>query len=109
MDSNILGIIDINQLASDLGFSYLDGGFGFWEDSSGRTLRCRNMDKEHLKNSIKFIDKGIAEIKDGSVTNDIIKLLSKDHKLEKDDIETIEKTLIELLSSKKKELETVKI
>ncbi len=98
--------IKAEELAIDLGYSYLEGGYGRWTDGYGTTKQIRDLEKQHLENCINFVDRGIQEIECGDVDIEIIKKLKeKEIYISKEDIEIHKKRMIEILRNKKRELE----
>lgn len=55
--------INIKKLAIELGYSYLEGKYGYWSNAAGKIISYDSMDNDYLKNCINFIDKGIKELK----------------------------------------------
>lgn len=111
MDNNTSKIsnLDIDALASKLGYSYLDAGYGYWEDGGGKIHHYDSMDNNYIRNCKNFIDRGIKEIKEDEIVKDIkrqtanmLNITTED--ITKDDLRYIKKELIELLKSKKEEL-----
>lgn len=105
--------LDINGLASELGYSYLDAECGYWKDGADRIRSYDSMDNNYLKNCINFIDKGIKELKGELVTNDIKNLIGKisnisTKEIKKSDIKYIKKELTNLLKEKKVEIKHYK-
>ncbi|MBQ3512539.1 MAG: hypothetical protein IJA32_01895 [Lachnospiraceae bacterium] len=58
--------INYEKIAIEVGYSYLNGGYGYWEDRAEKLSSYDSMDNDYLKNCINFIDKGIKEIDDGT-------------------------------------------
>lgn len=101
--------MDINyeELAIEVGYSYLNGGYGYWEDGSGKLHSYDSMDNDYLKNCINFVDRGIKEINNGEngINNDIKRHLSKMIKEPSEkDIKYAKKQIIGMLKEKKEEL-----
>ena len=110
MDIKDINIKDINfkKLAIDIGFSYLNGGYGYWENSQSKLHSYDSMDNNYLDNCIKFVDKGINEIKSNEygITNDVKNHLLKmmNEEPSEKDIKYAKKQILEILKEKKKEL-----
>lgn len=99
--------INYEKLAIEVGYSYLNGGYGYWEDGSGKIRSYDSMDNDYLRNCINFVDRGIKEINnsENEINNDIKRHLNKMIKepTEKD-IEYAKKQVVEILKEKKQEL-----
>lgn len=103
--------VNFEKLAIDVGYSYLNGGSGYWEDGGGKVHSFDSMSNDYLDNCIKFVEKGIKEIenKKYGITSDIKKSLSKIYKdPSEDDINHAMKQILKILKSKKKELKEYK-
>ena len=101
--------LNVKKLAIEIGYSYLEGKYGYWSDSAGKIFSYDSMDNEYLKNCINFTDKGIKNLKGNSVDSDIKKQVSKMLNISKEsitekDIKCIKKDIINLLKEKKSEL-----
>ena len=99
--------IDYEKLAIDIGYSYLNGGIGYWEDGAGKLHSYDSMDNDYLKNCLNFVDRGIKEITNDEVgiSKDIKKHLSKIiENVSEKDIEYAKTQISEILTDKKKEL-----
>lgn len=101
--------LNVKKLAIEIGYSYLEGKYGYWSDAAGKKISYDSMDNEYLKNCINFIDKGIKNLKGDSVDSDIKKQASKMLNVSKEsitekDIKSIKKDIINLLKDKKSEL-----
>lgn len=101
--------LNVKKLAIEIGYSYLEGKYGYWSDSAGKILSYDSMDNKYLKNCINFIGKGIKNLKGDSVDSDIKKQASKMLNITKEsitekDIKSIKKDIINLLKDKKNEL-----
>ena len=108
-----------NEYASELGYSYLDGGHGCWKNGSGEVYKIDEMDEAYLENAINFVNRGIEELENGEMKNYIDKHLKqfvrkkdfnddlkyKRIKVTKIMMERTTNELIEALVMKKKELE----
>lgn len=101
--------MDVNykKLAIEVGYSYLNGGYGCWEDGAGKIHSYDSMDNDYLNNCINFVDRGIKEINNNEyeITRDIKRHLNKmiENPSEKD-IKHAKKQIVELLKEKKQEL-----
>lgn len=103
--------VNFEELAIDVGYSYLNAGKGYWEDGEGKVHSYDSMDNEYLENCINFVDRGIKEIKnnENGITNDIKRYLNKVHKDTSDkDVEYAKKQIIDILKEKKDELKEYK-
>ncbi|MGN0143084.1 MAG: hypothetical protein ACI4AD_12720 [Roseburia sp.] len=103
--------VDYKELAIEVGYSYLNGGYGCWEDGAGKIHSYDSMDNEYLNNCINFVDRGIKEIKNNEyeITKDIKRQLSKmiENPSEKD-IKHAKRQIVEILKEKKQELKDCK-
>lgn len=100
-------VVDYEKLAISVGYSYLNGGIGYWEDGAGKVHSLDSMNNEYLNRCIKFIDRGIQEISnnENTIKNDIKKELSNIYNITGDDeIERAKQEIIKLLKIKKNEL-----
>lgn len=72
-EEKIIEIIsrNINKFASNLGYSYLDGGRGYWQDVEGNIHEIALMDDGYLNNALAFVERGIQEIENGKMADDI--------------------------------------
>ncbi len=99
--------INYEKLAIEVGYSYLSGGYGYWEDGSGKIHSFDSMNNDYLKNCIDFVERGIKEINNDEygITNDIKEYLSKMAKEPREkDIEYAKKQIVGILKGKKAEL-----
>lgn len=99
--------MDYNNLAIELGYSYLKDGYGYWNDASGLKHSYDSMDNDYLSNCIGFVQRGIDELinNKNNIAEDIKEHLSKSIKNPTlDDINLAKQEIIELLMSKKAEL-----
>lgn len=101
--------LNVKKLAIEIGYSYLEGKYGYWSDAAGKIFSYDSMDNEYLKNCINFINKGIKELKGNSADSDIKKYASKMLNISKEsitekDIKSIKKDIIHLIKDKKSEL-----
>lgn len=99
--------VNFEELAINVGYSYLNAGKGYWEDGTGKTHSYDSMDNEYLKNCINFVDRGIKEIKndENDITNDIKRRLSKMSEKPSDkDVKEAKNQIVEILKEKKAEL-----
>ena len=100
--------INYKQLAINVGYSYLNGGYGKWEDGKGTINSYDAMDNKYLENCIQFVDRGINEIrnnKDGIVSYIGAELGKMIKNPSEKDIEYAKEQIIEILKEKKEELE----
>ena len=99
--------IDYEKLAIELGFSYLNGGQGKWENSGGKQFSYDAMDSTYIENCIHYIDKGIEKLNnnDCDIYRDIKRLLEKKEKqvLQSNIIEAMRQIAV-ILERKKEEL-----
>jgi hypothetical protein len=99
---------DYRELAIKLGYSYINGGYGYWEDGAGKIHSFDSMDNEYLSNCLNFVNKGINELIEnkGEIKRDIKRQL---HKIVKNpdesDINDARLQIIEILKEKKQELQ----
>lgn len=105
--------MDINykELAIKVGYSYLNGGYGYWEDGAGKMRSYDSMDNKYLDNCINFIERGIKEINNDEygITHDIKEQLSKTIKDPSEkDIRYAKKQITGILKEKKQELKEYK-
>lgn len=101
--------INIKKLAVELGFSYLEGKYGYWSNAAGKIISYDSMDNDYLNNCINFIDKGIKELKNNSVDSDIKRQISKminitQESISEKDVKSIRKDIIDLIKCLKSEL-----
>lgn len=99
--------INYEKIAIEVGYSYLNGGIGYWEDGSGKLHTYDSMDNEYISNCINFVDRGIKEINNGGngVIRDIKKQLSElIEEPSEEDIKLAKKQIVEILKIKKQEL-----
>lgn len=103
--------IDYKDLAISVGYSYLNGGSGYWEDDSGKIHSYDSMNNKYLDNCINFVERGIKEINNGEygITNDIKGQLRKTiNDPSENDITYAKKQIVGLLKEKKQELKDYK-
>lgn len=104
-------IIDYKELAIKVGYSYLNGDNGYWEDDAGKLHSYDSMDNKYLDNCIKFVNKGIKELKNNGdvITKDIKKHLQKQKEdINDEDVVHAKLGIIEILKDKKSELKEYK-
>ncbi len=106
---------DIQKIAIKIGFSYLNAGFGKWEDGAGNVHPYNLMSDKYLNNCKKFIDKGIEEIQEDGmqINSSIRRCLNDEFKISKDELtyamlKSIKKQIIVILKEKKKEINNYK-
>lgn len=63
----------IIKFTSEIGYSYIDAGYGFWQDGAGENHSLKSMDYEYLQNCYKFITRGISDIDDESIYRELIR------------------------------------
>lgn len=101
--------INVKKLSIELGYSYLEGKYGYWSNAAGKIISYDSMDNDYLKNCINFIDKGIKELKSNFIDSDIKKQISKmtnitQESISEKDVKSIRKDIIDLIKCKKSEL-----
>lgn len=120
-DEMIIDILSSNivKFASELGYSYVNGGYGCWEDCAGKIHEISSMNSKYIENCIDFVDRGINEIDEGRIDAAIkehfaefVKKMDKDKELKykrlkmTDSImESTKEQLRNTLLAKKEELE----
>lgn len=103
-------MVNIEQIAIEIGFSYLNGGYGKWEDGAGDIHKIDSMSENYLDNCINFVNRGIDEIKSGSLDNKIkekIKKYSGEKNVSEECLEDVKSEIIRILQNKKEELEEI--
>lgn len=120
-EKNVVKIVNANitRFACELGYSYLNAGYSKWENGRGEVLKLNSMKKDYLKNCISFIERGIEELKEENVDDDIKrKVIPFSRKYDEDSVlkgkhlkvtdlivEKVRKSIIKELKSKKIEVE----
>lgn len=103
-------MVNVEQIAIEIGFSYLNGGYGKWEDGSGMIHKLDSMSSKYLDNCINFIDRGIDEIDSGyldKIIKENIKKQSGKGKVTKKCLEDVKLEMIRILQDKKDEIEEI--
>lgn len=110
---------NIKEFAIRLGYSYLNGGYGYWEDGKGERHKISSMEDDYLENCINFVERGLEAIENQVITDIIGKhfkefvreydkgglLKCKKLELTETILDQIKKGLIKTLETKKEELE----
>lgn len=65
---------NIKEFASELGYSYVNGGYGYWEDGAGKIHEISSMNCAYIENCINFVDRGLDQIDDGIIDTGIQEL-----------------------------------
>lgn len=102
--------IDVERFAINLGYSYLNGGYGKWEDGSGKVYELNSMPANYLKNCSNFVLKGIEEIESGNIDKEIAEKIKDEYSeidFSNEDINDIKNSIIDILKSKKDEIDEV--
>ena len=103
-------MVDVEKIAIEIGFSYLNGGYGKWEDGAGMVHKLDSMSSKYLDNCINFIDRGIEEINSGDldkiIKKEIIQHIGKE-KVSKKCLEDVKSEMIQILQNKKDEIEEI--
>lgn len=103
-------MVNIEQIAIEIGFSYLNGGYGKWEDGAGIIHKLDSMSSRYLDNCINFINRGIDEI-DGGYLDKVIKERIKEHsgeeKVSQKCLGDVKSEMIRILRDKKEEIEEI--
>lgn len=102
-------MINVKKIAIEIGFSYLNGGYGKWEDGSGMIHNIDSMSSKYLDNCINFIDKGIDEISSGHLDKVITDQIKKHSggKVSKQCLKEVKSEMISILQDKKEEIEEI--
>lgn len=120
-EKNIIEIVNnhIKGFACELGYSYLNAGCSKWENGSGETLKLASMREDYLENCVSFIERGIEELDNESMDEEIKKtvisfaranddegVLKRKHlKATEAVVKNTRENLIKVLEDKKKEVE----
>ena len=60
-------MLNVEKIAIDMGYWYIEAGYGKWQDGGGIVKSLKSMSSEYLENCSNFVERGITEIENGQV------------------------------------------
>ena len=100
-------MINVEKIASDMGYWYIEAGYGKWQDGGGIVKSLKSMSNEYLENCSNFVGRGIAEIENGQVDKIIKQEIKKQgiDNVTEELLDTVKMDMINILKNKKDEID----
>ena len=100
-------MVNAEKVAIDMGYWYIEAGYGMWKDGSGIVKSLKAMSGEYLERCSNFVERGIVEIENGRVDREIRQRIKKQIKDDVTDelLEVVKTDMINILKSKKDEID----
>ena len=100
-------MLNVEKIAIDMGYWYIEAGYGKWQDGAGNVKTLKSMSCDYLENCRNFIERGIVEIEKGKVDKYIKQKIMKQINDDVTDeiLVTVKKEMIDILMSKKNEID----
>ena len=100
-------MLNVEKVAIDMGYWYIEAGYGKWQDGAGNVKTLKSMSSDYLENCSNFIERGIAEIEKGMIDKYIRQKIMKQTNDDVTDeiLVTVKKEMINILKSKKNEID----
>lgn len=100
-------MLNVEKIAIDMGYWYIEAGYGKWQDGGGIVKSLKSMSNEYLENCSNFVERGIEEIGNGQVDEIIKKGIQKQgiDNVTEELLDTVKTDMINILKNKKNEID----